>query len=294
MTLKRIMTMTLAGACIITAFAGCGSTASSNADSTNSANSNNSTATTTANESKDTSAESVTSGGKTFTIGFDQDFPPYGYVGDDGEFTGFDLEMAAKLCERLGWTIKYQPINWDVKDVELNSGTIDCIWNGFTMNGREDDYTWSDAYMDNSQVFVVKADSGIKTHEDLAGKVVMAQTDSAAYNALVKDYADLVATFSNFMTTAQYNSAFMDLESGAIDAVAMDIGVAKYQIAGKEDKFTILEKTIVDEKYGIGFKKGNETLRDEVQTELKKMVSDGSFAEISKKWFEYDVCILEA
>ena len=88
------------------------------------------------------SSEAVKTDSKnTFTVGFDQDFPPMGFVGDDGQFTGFDLEVAAEVAKRMGKEIKYQPIAWDAKDMELSSGTIDCIWNGFSIQGREDKYT---------------------------------------------------------------------------------------------------------------------------------------------------------
>ncbi len=227
---------------------------------------------------------------RTFTVGFDQDFPPYGYVGDNGEYTGFDLEMAAALCERLGWELKLQPINWDSKDMELESGAIDCIWNGFTINGREGKYAWTEAYMDNSQVFVVRADSDIKAIADLAGKSVATQADSSALAALKsEDNTDLVASFKELREFGEYNTAFMELESGANDAIAMDIGVAKFQIDGRDDLFVILDEVLMAEQYGIGFLLGNEALRDTVQAELKAMVADGTFAEISEKWFGYDV-----
>lgn len=229
----------------------------------------------------------------TFTVGFDQDFPPYGYVGDDGEFTGFDIEMATECAKRMGKEIVLQPIDWDAKDMELEAGTIDCIWNGFTINGREDDYTWSKPYMDNYQVFVVKSDSGIVSATDLAGKVVEVQKESSAQSALEsEEHTDLLASFGQFLTVDQYNTAFMDLESGAVDAVAIDVGVAKFQLLGKEDKFTILDEEISTEQYGIGFLKGNESLRDEVESTLMEMVKDGTFAKISTKYFGEDVGIL--
>ena len=86
---------------------------------------------------------------KTLVVGFDAEFPPYGYKDDNGSYTGFDLDLAKEVCKRNNWTFKAQPIDWDAKDAELESGSIDCIWNGFTINGRENDYTWSDAYIDN-------------------------------------------------------------------------------------------------------------------------------------------------
>ena len=125
----------------------------------------------------------------TFTVGFDQDFPPFGYVGDDGEFTGFDIEMATECAARMGKKIVLQPIDWDAKDMELEAGTIDCIWNGFTMNGREDDYTWSTAYVDNSQVVIVKKDSNVHKLSDLKGKRLIVQSDSSALAALTGDDA---------------------------------------------------------------------------------------------------------
>lgn len=226
----------------------------------------------------------------TFTVGFDQDFPPMGFVGDNGEYTGFDLELAKEVAKRLGLEFVPQPIAWDAKDMELNSGTIDCIWNGFTMNGREDDYTWSTPYMDNSQVFVVAADSGIESFADLAGKIVEVQADSSAEAAL-KDNEELTGTFGTLQTTPDYNTAFMDLEMGAVDAIAMDVIVAGYQIEQRDDgdKYVVLEETLASEEYGIGFKKGNEELRDQVQTVLEEMAADGSLAEVSDKWFGRDV-----
>ena len=238
-------------------------------------------------------AENETAAGDTFTVGFDQDFPPFGYVGDDGEFTGFDIEMATECAKRMGKEVVLQPIDWDAKDMELESGTIDCIWNGFTVNGREDQYTWSDSYMDNTQVVITKKDSGITTLADLAGKIVEVQKESSAQSALEdEDHTELLASFEDFLQVAEYNTAFMDLESGAVDAIAIDIGVANFQLEGKEDDYLILEETISSEQYAVGFLKGNETLRDEVQSTLMEMVEDGTFAEISDKYFGYDVCTL--
>ena len=194
--------------------------------------------------------------GDTFTVGFDQDFPPMGFVGDDGEYTGFDLELAKEVCDRNGWEFNPEPIAWDSKDALLKSGEIDCIWNGFTMNGREDEYTWSEPYLDNQQVFVVRADSGINSEKDLAGKTVDVQTDSSAEAAL-KDNTELSSTFSTEIIP-DYNTGFMNLESGAVDAVAMDIVVAKYQIESRSAEFKILDYEIASEQYGVGFAKGND------------------------------------
>lgn len=226
--------------------------------------------------------------GDTFTVGFDQNFPPMGFVGDDGEYTGFDLDLAKEVCERQGWEFVPQPIAWETKDATLNSGEIDCIWNGFTMNGREDEYTWSDPYLDNQQVFVVRSDSGIESEEDLAGKIVDVQTESSAQAAL-DDNPELADTFGTLQVIPDYDTGFMELESGAVDAVAMDIVVASYQIESRGADFTILDESIASEEYGIGFAKGNEALRDTVQATLEEMAADGTMAEISEKWFGEDI-----
>ena len=235
-----------------------------------------------------TAEEAKTTDGGTLIVGFDQDFPPMGFVGDDGEYTGFDLELAQEVAKRLGLEYKAQPIAWDSKDMELESGNIDCIWNGFTMTGREDDYTWTEPYMANQQVFVVANDSDINSQADLAGKIVEVQADSSAEAAL-KEAPELTATFKELLTTADYNTAFTDLEQGAVDAIAMDVIVAGYQIQQRNADFKILDDSLSEEEYGVGFKKGNTELRDKVQSTLEEMAEDGTLQEVSEKWFSKDV-----
>ena len=242
---------------------------------------------------EETTTASETDSKTTFTVGFDQDFPPMGFVGEDGEFTGFDLELATEVAKRIGKEVKYQPIAWDAKDMELTSGTIDCIWNGFSIQGREDKYTWSKPYMKNDQVFVVKSDSSIESLEDLAGKTVEVQVDSSAEAAL-KENTELADTFGKLQTVADYNTGFMDLEMGGVDAIAMDSVVANYQIRKRGGNgFTVLDTPLSSEEYGIGFKLGNEALRDEVQKALDEMKADGTMKTISEKWFGKDVTTLE-
>lgn len=235
-----------------------------------------------------TTAETAEAAGGTLIVGFDQDFPPMGFVGDNGEYTGFDLDLAKEVASRLGLEYKAQPVAWDSKDMELESGNIDCIWNGFTITGREDDYTWTTPYMANKQVFVVANDSDIKSQTDLAGKVVEVQADSSAEAAL-KENQDLANTFGQLLTTPDYNTAFMDLEQGAVDAVAMDVIVAGYQIKQRNADFKILDDSLSEEEYGVGFKKGNTELRDKVQGALEEMAADGTLAKISDEWFGEDV-----
>lgn len=250
---------------------------------------------------KETAADGQNSGEQTtFTVGFDAGFPPYGYLDDNGEYVGFDLDLAAEVCERNNWTLVKQPIEWDAKDSELANGGIDCIWNGFTINGREEEYTWTDPYVDNSQVFAVASDSGIVNKADLAGKVVAVQKDSSALAALNDEEEPenlaLRDSFEELIEYADYNTAFMDLEQGVVDAVAIDIGVAKYQIESREEgAFVMLEgddNKLATEQYGVGFLLGNETLRDQVQETLNEMVADGTFMKIAEEWGLTDsVCI---
>lgn len=224
-----------------------------------------------------------------FIVGFDAEFPPYGYRDESGEYVGFDLDLAEEVCKRNNWTLIKRPIAWESKDSELESGAISCIWNGFTMDGREDKYTWSTPYVDNSQVVIVRKDSGIQQLSDLKGKIVVVQNDSSALAALTGEDASeenkaLAAAFKDLQQVADYNSAIMNLESGMVDAIAMDIGVANYQLDGKEDTFMMLEEHLSTEAYGIGFKLGNTELRDKVQVTLLQMLYDGTFDEIVKKW----------
>ena len=189
-----------------------------------------------------------------FIVGFDAEFPPYGYMDDNGEYVGFDLDLAAEVCKRNGWELEKRPIAWDSKDSELNSGSISCIWNGFTMNGRENNYTWSTPYVDNSQVVIVKKGSSIKKLTDLSGKILVVQSDSSALAALTGDDATeenkaIAASLKELQQVGDYNSAFMNLQSGMVDAIAMDIGVANYQLSGKEDEFVILDERLSSEEF---------------------------------------------
>lgn len=230
----------------------------------------------------------------TFTVGFDADFPPYGYMDDNGDYVGFDLDLAKEVADRLGLEVVYQPIDWDAKDMELESGAIDCIWNGFTMSEeRMDAYTWSEPYVDNSQVVVVAKDSGINALSDLAGKVLCVQADSSALEAIEsEDHAELKASLAELMQVPEYNTAFMNLEAGAVDAIAMDVGVAKYQIESRGVDFVILDEKLSPELYGVGFKKGNTALRDAVQEKLDEMAEDGTLLEIATKWDQQDTLVL--
>ena len=281
--MKKILAMAVTAAFTVSMLAGCGQSA----ETTDTAAREEAAQEEAAQETETEASERTT-----FTVGFDAEFPPYGYMDENGEYTGFDLDLAQEVCDRNGWELVKQPIDWDSKDMELSSGAIDCIWNGFTMNGREDAYTFSVPYVDNSQVFVVAADSGITAFADLADRNVGVQKDSSALAALEGDAADLAATFGNLTQYSDYNTAFMDLEQGAIDALAIDVGVADYQIASRGEGFVKLSENLASEQYGIGFKLGNVELKDQVEKTLLEMADDGTFGKIAEKYGLSDsVCL---
>lgn len=267
----------LAGSSALT-LVGCGGSSDKAAAASTSA------ATSAAAAADDTSADITT-----LTVGFDQAYPPYGFVGNDGNFTGFDLDLAAEVCKRNNWEVKDEPIEWDAKDTLLNSGAITCIWNGFTMEGRENDYTFSAPYMLNGQVVVVKKDSGFNSLTDLAGKTVITQTDSAAQEVLEGDKADVAATFASLETISDYNTAFMQLESGAVDAVACDLSISQYQISAKPDAYKQLDEALSTEHYAAGFKKGSQALADKVTETLKAMDADGFVKQLCEKYSSYGI-----
>ena len=241
-------------------------------------------------KAEETKVETTAAAKKTFIVGFDAEYPPYGFVADDGSYKGFDLDLAAEFCKRAGYEFKAQPIDWDSKDLELNSGNIDCIWNGFTVTGRENDYTWTFPYVDNSIVLVVRADSKIEKKADLAGKVLMGQAGSSAITALEEEgNAEFVKTLQKVEQCPDYNSGFMNLESGMIDCLAVDIGVAKYHLNASKDKFKQLDEKLSSEQYAIGFKKGNTELRDKVQQVVSEMWKDGTFMKIANNYSDYSL-----
>ena len=277
MNRRKILAL-LSAAAVVGSLAACGTSAPASSAASGSASS-------TAAASASGSAERTT-----FTVGFDAEYPPYGYKADDGSYVGFDLDLAQEVCDRNGWELVRQPIDWNSKDMELDAGNIDCIWNGFTMTGREDSYTWVGPYVNNSIVFVVNADSGITDASELAGRPVITQSGSSALTALTADPGDgsndenltLAASFSALDEVPDYNTAFMNLESGVDDAIAVDIGVANYQLKTRgSDKFVMLEKPLSTEQYGIGFKKDNTELADQVKATLDEMLADGTFTKIA-------------
>lgn len=300
---KKVISLFMATAMVMGMFAGCGKKDEA-ADAANQAETQKEAEPAEAASDDDAAGEDAEAEGAsgtdrtTFTVGFDAEYPPYGYMDDNGEYTGFDLELAQAVCDLEGWELVKKPINWDSKDMELNSGSIDCIWNGFTMNGREDEYTFSVPYVDNSQVIVVAESSGITELSDLAGKTVGVQAASAALDLLQSEEEGgqkaLADTFGALNEFADYNTAFTELQAGALDALAIDVGVAKYQLNSRGEGFVMLDETLNTEQYAIGFRKGDQELCDIVNADLQKLTNDGTVAELAEKYEIADMVSLKA
>lgn len=278
---RNKMAIAVMAIAIIGTLAGCGGTANKGSTSD---------PVTTGNQTgEDISLSSIQQRGE-FILGLDASFPPMGFTNEKNEIVGYDIDLAKEVCKRMGVELKIQPINWDSKQQELDTKNIDCIWNGFTVDEeRKKSMTVSDDYMENHQVLVVKADSSYKTKEDLAGKVVELQKGSTAAAALdSEENKEFKSSLADTILIADNVKAMMDLGTGC-DAVLMDEVVANYYLAQNEGKYRILEEPLSDEEYVIGFRKGEEALKNEVENQLKAMVADGTMSEIDNKWFGKDV-----
>ena len=225
----------------------------------------------------------------TFKHGFDYDYPPYSYLNDEGEMGGFDIEVCQAVCAYWGWNYEAVPFAWDSKDAELGSGSCDCIWSGFTVNGREDDYTWSIPYSDNTQVILTLAGSGITTLADLAGKIVGVQTATSAFDLLLDGQAELAATFGGLVVSETYTMAITDLLAGAIDAIAIDITTCQFNISNNDhpEQFYVLEEVLGTEQYAAGFRIPDVELRDKVNEALIALAKDGTIEKIAASKPEY-------
>ena len=228
---------------------------------------------------------------KTLIVGFNSQFPPFGYQDDDGNYTGFDLDLAKEVCKRNNWTFVPQPIiDWNSKQMELEGGEIDCLWSEFTINGREDDYTWSEPYFNNTKVVIVKENSSISSISDLKGKTIEIQQGSSFLNVL-KNNKTLDDMLGEVNEVDGYDTALMDLESGVCDAVICDSGLGYFKVVEEFNgaDFKVLDESISSEQYGIGFKKGNTELRDQIQKTLDEMFEDGTVDEIAQNYSQYKI-----
>lgn len=221
-------------------------------------------------------------------MGLDDSFPPMGFRDENGDIVGFDVDVAREACNRIGVELVLQPISWDAKIIELNTGNIDCIWNGFTITEElQQQITFSEAYLANTQVIVVRGDSDAQTLADLAGKSLGVQAGSSAVAAL-----DANPEFRDSVTVNEFKdnmTAMLDLENGGLDAMLVDVIVAGYYFSQHEGSFRMLDEALAAEEYGVGFRKDDLTLVENINRVLNEMAADGTLAEISTKWFDSDI-----
>jgi len=229
----------------------------------------------------------------TFILGLDSAFPPMGFVDENNEIVGFDIDLAREVCKRMGVELKLQPIDWSSNILELNSGNIDCIWNGFSISEeRKAEVNFTDAYMQNRQVVIVRSDSNINSLADMAGKTLCLQAGSSAADALSAN-AEFKASLKQVVELTDNVTAFMELEGKTSDAILMDEIVAAYYITQNKKDYKILDESLADEQYGVGFRLNDNSLRDEVNNQLKAMAADGTLAKISNTWFGKDVTVIK-
>lgn len=224
-----------------------------------------------------------------FVMGLDDSFPPMGFRDENNEIAGFDVDTAKEVCSRLGLELVLQPIDWDTKEHELDTGKVDCIWNGFTINDeRKEKVLFSEPYMNNRQVLVVKGDATYSKLSDLEGKKLALQAGSSAADALSAN-EDFKSKLKQVVEFSENMTALMDLEKGGVDTVLMDEVVANYNITVKNADYKVLDEELALEEYGIGFRKDDAALMTKVQETLNEMAEDGKLAEISTKWIGKDI-----
>ena len=268
--MKKFLAIILTVALIVAVFAGCSG----------------------AKEGGETAADA----GKALKVGFDMDgFEPFGYKDDKGEWTGFDLDLAAEVVKLIdGYdSIELVPINWDTKDEEMKNGSVDIIWNGFTIEGREDDYEWTKPYMKNAQVIVVSENSGINSKADLKDKVVGTQKGSSGLDAINSD-EELLSLIKDgkAMEFDGYETALLELQQGSMDALVIDEQVISVKIAnGEVEGYKILDDKLSEESYGVAAKKGNTELVSQIEAVLDTLAEQGKVKELSEKYFGYDATV---
>ena len=244
-----------------------------------------------AESGEDTSLQDVLDKG-TFVLGIDDSFPPMGFRDENNEIVGFDIDTAREVANRMGVELVAQPIDWNSKEQELATGNIDCIWNGFTVTPeREEVMIFSEPYLRNAQVVVVRSDSPYNTLADLAGKSIGVQAGSSAQEA-IDDTEGFKESLGEVVEFKENLTALMDLEIGGVDGVVMDLVVANYSIQTSGKDFRVLDETLTEEEYAIGFRKNDVALRDKVNSELEAMAADGTLAAISEKWFGDDITVV--
>lgn len=234
--------------------------------------------------------QAKTEEGKTLTIGLDDSFPPFGFRNENNEIVGLDIDIAKALCEKKGWNLEIQPISWAAKEQEIDSGNIDCIWNGFGLTPeRAEKFTVTDIYIGSQNKFFTKSDSPLEKQEDFKGKKIAVQTGSIQQADLEK--SELGKEIDELVQYNDYLTALMDLETGRIDAVFMSEISGNYIKTTKNKEYKIIDSEGISEPNQdvVAVKKGNTELRDEINQGLKELKEEGKLKEISEKWFGSDL-----
>ena len=228
---------------------------------------------------------------KTFVMGIDPEYPPFSYLDDNGEYSGFDVEVCKAACDLLGWNLEVFGVNWEQKLVQLDAMECDCIWSGMTIldSMKEAGYVLSAPYYYNTQVLLVKEDSGIAGSADLAGKIVSVQLGTSGESLLAEggELESLAATFAELSTTDSFIKCFADLDGNAVDAVFVDLPVAA-AYAAENEGFTIINENLGAEEYGIAFRAGDAEMCAQVEGAVAQLVENGTYAKIAAKYPDID------
>lgn len=222
---------------------------------------------------------------KKFIMGIDPEYPPFSYMADDGTYTGFDVEICAAACEKLGWEFVVFEVNWDEKLVQLDANECDCIWSGMTIldSMKEAGYVLSAPYYSNTQVLLVKEEAGFSTSADLAGKDVAVMLGTSGDELLNTDLADLASSFNSVVTCDSFLKCFTELGGNAVDAVFVDYPVAA-SYAKENAGYKIIDENYGAEEYGIAFRSGDKAMCDSIEKAVAELVADGTYAKIAEKY----------
>ena len=232
------------------------------------------------------------------TVGFDNTFVPMGYEEKNGQYAGFDIDLAKLVSEKLGIQVHFQPIDWDMKETELQNGTIDAIWNGYSATDeRREKVAFTIPYMQNTQVIVSKKSSNIRSVEDMKDKVLGAQTGSSGYLDF-EAQPELLKNHVKNHDADQYqsfNEALIDLKNDRIDALLIDRVYANYYLAseGIMDDYEIFPAGFESESFAVGVRKSDKTLQEQLSQAFVALYQEGKFQEISQKWFGENIVTTE-
>ncbi len=223
---------------------------------------------------------------ETLVIGF-TDYPPMGFKDESGEVVGFDIDFAKAVTEVMGIEPVFQYINWDSKELELNSNQIDLIWNGFTVTPeREKEVLFSTPYIVNSIVAItLNTTDTITTEEDLSDKIIAVESESSGQHAL-EDTFETALTLNRFTTISE---AILDLKAGNSDVIVADEIYARYLISKDSDVKVIEGISLKSEDYAVGMRLTDSELKEEINAAIKEVIDSGKASEISEKWFGEDI-----